>query len=303
MTLLGQFVFWAWIPFAFLLFIVLPARQAAILSFVLAWMFLPMASYKVEGLPPYDKMNATSLGVLLATIIFQSERLWQFRPSIYDLPILMYCLAPFISLQAFGAPFATSAFWSLNVCFAWGLPYFIGRLYIQNLDDLNELVRILVICGLIYVPFCLYEIKMSPQLHKIFYGFFQESWHTTKRGGGWRPIVFMQTGLMVGTWMTSAAVLAFWAWRRRAMRPRWGVPMGMITLILLVTAVLCKSTGATVLMVVAMATLLMTHLTKRSWIKISQIRTLSVDRVGPRLARASEEELARVLDGLNEILG
>jgi mRNA interferase MazF len=42
---------------------------------------------------------------------------------------------------------------------------------------------------------------------------------------------------------------------------------------------------------------------KRSWIKISQIRTLSVDRIGSRLARASEEELARVVDGLNEILG
>lgn len=44
-------------------------------------------------------------------------------------------------------------------------------------------------------------------------------------------------------------------------------------------------------------------LTKRSWIKISQVRTLSVDRIGQRLARASEEELGRVLDGLNEILG
>jgi mRNA interferase MazF len=44
-------------------------------------------------------------------------------------------------------------------------------------------------------------------------------------------------------------------------------------------------------------------LKKRSWIKISQIRTLSVDRIGTRLARASEEELARVLDGLNEIMG
>jgi len=46
-----------------------------------------------------------------------------------------------------------------------------------------------------------------------------------------------------------------------------------------------------------------TGLTKPSWITISQIRTLSVDRIGRRLARASEEELARVLDGLNEILG
>jgi mRNA interferase MazF len=44
-------------------------------------------------------------------------------------------------------------------------------------------------------------------------------------------------------------------------------------------------------------------LTKRSWIKISQIRTLSVDRVSQRIARASEEELARVVDGLNEIVG
>ena len=44
-------------------------------------------------------------------------------------------------------------------------------------------------------------------------------------------------------------------------------------------------------------------LSKRSWIKISQIRTLAVDRIGQRLARASEEEVARVIDGLNEILG
>ena len=44
-------------------------------------------------------------------------------------------------------------------------------------------------------------------------------------------------------------------------------------------------------------------LTKRTWIKISQIRSLSVDRLGAKIARASEEELARVLDGLNEILG
>jgi mRNA interferase MazF len=44
-------------------------------------------------------------------------------------------------------------------------------------------------------------------------------------------------------------------------------------------------------------------LSKPSWVKMSQIRTLSVARIGQRLARASEEELARVLDGLNEILG
>ncbi len=44
-------------------------------------------------------------------------------------------------------------------------------------------------------------------------------------------------------------------------------------------------------------------LPKRSWVKISQVRTLSVARMGRRLARASAEEVALVVDGLNEIIG
>ncbi len=44
-------------------------------------------------------------------------------------------------------------------------------------------------------------------------------------------------------------------------------------------------------------------LLKRSWIKISQIRTLSTERIGRRLGRVSEEDLVRVVEGLNEILG
>ncbi len=43
-------------------------------------------------------------------------------------------------------------------------------------------------------------------------------------------------------------------------------------------------------------------LVKRSWIKISQIRTLAIERIGRRLGRASEEEVAQVVDGLNEII-
>jgi mRNA interferase MazF len=43
-------------------------------------------------------------------------------------------------------------------------------------------------------------------------------------------------------------------------------------------------------------------LTKRSWIKMGQVRTLSVERIGKKLARASEEEMARVIEGLNEIV-
>jgi len=44
-------------------------------------------------------------------------------------------------------------------------------------------------------------------------------------------------------------------------------------------------------------------LPKKSWIKISQIRTLSVERIGKRLGRVTPEELVQVIEGLNEIIG
>jgi mRNA interferase MazF len=44
-------------------------------------------------------------------------------------------------------------------------------------------------------------------------------------------------------------------------------------------------------------------LPKRSWVKISQIRTLAVERVGQKIADATTEELEQVVEGLNEIVG
>lgn len=44
-------------------------------------------------------------------------------------------------------------------------------------------------------------------------------------------------------------------------------------------------------------------LPKKSWVKMSQIRTLSVERIGGRLGMAGPEELHQVIEGLNEIIG
>lgn len=45
------------------------------------------------------------------------------------------------------------------------------------------------------------------------------------------------------------------------------------------------------------------NLPKRSWVKISQIRTLSVERIGKLIAKPDPEELEQVIEGLNEIIG
>ncbi|MCK4506532.1 MAG: type II toxin-antitoxin system PemK/MazF family toxin [Candidatus Aegiribacteria sp.] len=44
-------------------------------------------------------------------------------------------------------------------------------------------------------------------------------------------------------------------------------------------------------------------LPKQSWIKISQIRTLSIKRIGKKITRISPENLSAILAGLNEIIG
>lgn len=44
------------------------------------------------------------------------------------------------------------------------------------------------------------------------------------------------------------------------------------------------------------------QLPKRSWVRVSQIRTLSAERLGKRIGRASPEEIQQVVEGLNQII-
>jgi len=44
-------------------------------------------------------------------------------------------------------------------------------------------------------------------------------------------------------------------------------------------------------------------LPKPTWVKISQIRTLSVERLGRRMGRVSDDEMSQIVEGLNEIIG
>jgi len=47
----------------------------------------------------------------------------------------------------------------------------------------------------------------------------------------------------------------------------------------------------------------MKALPKKSWVKISQIRTLSTERLGKRIGRVTPEDLDKIIEGLNEIIG
>jgi hypothetical protein len=265
MNLFAHVVMLGWIPVVLFLFATLPTRRAVIVAFLTAWLFLPMAGYQVKGLPDYTKMSATCAGVLLATLIFDISRLRTFRPHWADLPMLVWCSVPFLSSLSndLGPYDGFSA--TLERTVEWGFPYFIGRVYFRDLAALRELAIGIFIGGLVYVPLCLFEIKMSPQLHLIFYGFHQHDWVQTLRFGGWRPMVFMQHGLMVGMWMTAAALLGIWLWRTRTVRWFGALPVWPLLGLLLLTTALCKSLGSALLLVIGVALLFFAERGRRGW--------------------------------------
>lgn len=257
MTALIHIALIGWIPAVLLIFLMLPPRRAVIASFLIGWLFLPEWGYALPGLPDYSKMTATCAGVLLATALFDPDRYWRFRLSWGDLPIAVWCLVGIPTALTNGLGLREGLSMAVSAIITWAAPYFIGRLYFSDWIGLRELAIGYAIGGFLYIPLCLYEIKMSPQLHRMIYGVFVHDWVQTIRYGGWRPMVFMRHGLMVGAWMAAASLAATWLWWTGAWRRVGPIPLPWLVAALLVTTVLCKSFGAIVLLLGALVALLL----------------------------------------------
>lgn len=251
MNAIAQIALIGWLPVVVLLFQLLPARRAVFVSFVFGWMFLPEMAFSFSGLPDYDKITATVVPVFLCSLIFDDKRIRAIRPSWVDVPIVIWCLTPLATSLSNGLGAYDGMAQVLAKTLSWGLPYLIGRAYLTDRDAMVELAKIAFIGGLVYMPLCWYEMRMSPQLHRMVYGSHPAAFVHSLRYGGYRPMVFMHGGLAVGMWMATAALIGVIFWHSGVMRRLRGVPIGLLVLPLCVTLVLCKSMGATLLMAAA----------------------------------------------------
>ncbi len=230
------------IPVIFYLFMRFPAQRAVIISFVVAWLFLPQVSYPIPILPPLTKISTACYGILLATIIYDTERITTFKPGWLDIPIVIWCLCPIISQVSNGGSPISPTFLQIVT---WGAPYFLGRLYLGSLDGLRQMAIGIFAGGLAYIPFTLIEGVKGPILHQMVYGISAfEDWGQARRMGGWRPVVFMQHGLMVGVWMMTAAIIGIWMWQTGALKKFQGRNIKTLVIVLTISFFLCRSTGA-----------------------------------------------------------
>lgn len=259
MNALVPIVLFGWIPVVLVLFCLLPTRRAIITAFIAGWLFLPVATFEIQGVPNFSKASVTSLAVVLGIVLFDVGRLGAFRWRWCDLPIALWLLVPLASSLSNGRGVYDGISGVVDSAILWGVPYLAGRLYLNNIRALRELAVGIVIGGMAYVPLCLFEIRMSPQLHTMVYGFHQHVFAQTMRFGGWRPTVFLEHGLAVGMWMTGATLLAMWLWRTRATRHIANLPMSLIVTVMFTTTILCKSVGAIGLLGIGTAGLLMTR--------------------------------------------
>jgi hypothetical protein len=255
-NLLVPITLFGWIPVVLVLFLSLPPRRAVSISLLVGWLFLPVAGYDVPGFFNYDKITATCLNAfLVAALLDKDKRLWNFRPTRFDLPILVWCLCPLVTALRNGLGVYDGLSAAIQQTILWGLPYVMGRVYISDFKGLRELAVVLLIGGLIYIPFCLYEIRMSPQLHSTIYGFHQHSFSQTMRFGGWRPTAFLQHGLAVGLFMCTTSLIGAWLWYSMPLKIFPGKSVGWLVVLLLTTGVLIKSLGALVLLALGLLVL------------------------------------------------
>ncbi len=246
-----------WVPFTLLLFSVLSARRAVLISAIVGWLFLPVAEFPLPGFVDYTKNTAIGLSVLIGILFFDSDTLLKLRFNRMDVPMLVWVLCPMLTslMNNLGPYDGLSGV--LDRAFIWAAPYAVGRMYFGTFAGLRELAIAIMLSGVIYAPFCIWEVRMSPQLHVQLYGYFAHDGGFAQvfRFGGWRPMVFMHHGLMLGLWMTMATLMAFTLWYSGTKKDLLGVPMFLIFLGLGVTCVLIKSSGAIALLGAGLAAL------------------------------------------------
>lgn len=251
----------------------LPARRALVVTYVVAWLFLPgLAEYKIaQGIPAYSKLSAGSFLCLLGAIIFRSGPLTQIRWSLWDVPMALFVTCNMLT-HSFGGngPYEglTSSFTQF---LTWGVPWIMARAYVKTLDDFRDVAVSLVVAGLVYMPLTWIEMRFSPQLHYWVYGSYQHDFSQTKRMEGWRPMVFMQHGLAVGLLMALTALAAAWLAWNKAMPRILGIPPLFLAVLLMATAILCRSALSSMILVAGLGALVVAKTFKVKWVVLALV--------------------------------
>ncbi len=122
------------------------------------------------------------------------------------------------------------------------IPLLLGRKFLGHPDAQRLLLLCFCVGALAYVPLVLFEARMSPQINRTLYGYFQHSWIQHVRGGGYRPIVFLAHGLQLSIFLSAALLMTLGLARINSGKSR--VRFLLAGAAILIALVASKSLGA-----------------------------------------------------------
>jgi hypothetical protein len=254
MTPFVPIAMFGWIFFTSFLFRNVSPQRAVAISVIGGFLFLPIFSFDLPGIPSYDKSAAIALSLVVGETLSGARSKFPVKYSSYDLPIFLWCLvSPIASSLSNGLGVYDGISGAVSNVLNWGIFYLAGRRFFSESRSLRTLTHGIMIGGLLYIPLILFELRMSPQLSQRVYGFFPHSFLQHIRYGGYRPIVFMQHGLMVAFWMATSSTVTFWLWRMKAVEKVGSIPISLLSLSLIAVTVACKSANGVIYMVLGIA--------------------------------------------------
>jgi hypothetical protein len=246
----------AWVPIALWLYQTRSISQATLWTILGGYLLLPVGTgiKIIEGIPQLDKTSVPCLAALLGCLLKTRLRLWR-AFGIPEILLLVLLIGPFvtsvlnndavISGSLILPPLGPYDGLSAAVAeFLFLIPFFLGRQLFATSANVEEILRTLIKAGVLYSLPMLLEIRLSPQLHAWVYGYQQFGFQTQMRYGGFRPVVFLENGLVTAFFSITAMVAAAAFWRARIRV--WKQSSALITAYLGVLQILCKSLGTLV---------------------------------------------------------
>ena len=234
---------------------------AILVTVIGGYLFLPPGfGFDFPVLPSYDKVNMPALvALVLAAMALSARRPPAVRPGWLPTDWVGRVLIMLLFVSAIATPLtnmdspvgptgplrplgAYDAGAGVLRVLMWLLPFFVARKFLSGPGDARVILVGFAVFGLIYSLLALYEVRMSPQLNRMVYGYFPHSWVQHLRGGGFRPLVFLNHGLWLGIFFCMATLAAFGCWRSDSSRTRARWLIAGVWLVM--TLVLARSLGA-----------------------------------------------------------
>lgn len=256
----GNFISYAslvfWPVFSLWLYRNKSIQTATVLSILCGYMFLPVRTViDFPVLPPLGKDSVAVLAALFGAMLVQRRRvsLMGDKRTLEKWLILLLLTLPVFSVLTNGESFIIGGRFlpaltirdSISLVFGQFIliiPFAMGRQFFRSYESQLQVFKVIVVAGLIYSIAILYEIRMSPQLHRLVYDYFPHSFLQQKRGGGFRAVVFMGHGLWVAFFVM--VTLSFATALSKIGENIRNISTSKISYYFFIVLLLCKSLGA-----------------------------------------------------------